>query len=75
VGNYSEEKLNKFLDGVNGMDPDLFAEKALKQIARKKPVIVIPSAFKMFWRAYRLSSSYGLSFGAKISHFSASRRL
>ena len=67
AGNYSEEKLKAFLDGVKGMHPDLFAEKALKQIARKKPVIIIPAGFKMFWWTNRLSSSLGISLGSKIS--------
>ncbi len=67
AGDYDEEKLKTFLDGVKGMPPDLFAEKALKQIARNKPVIVIPSKFKMFWWTNRLSPSIALEIGTKVS--------
>jgi NAD(P)-dependent dehydrogenase (short-subunit alcohol dehydrogenase family) len=66
AGNYSEEKLKKFFEGVSGMDPDLFAEKALNQVAKNKPVIVIPARYKMLWWANRLSPSLGVSIAAQI---------
>ena len=66
AGNYSEEKLKKFFEGVSGMDPDLFAEKALNQVAKNKPVIVIPARYKMLWWANRLSPSLGISIATQI---------
>lgn len=66
AGVYSEEKLKEFLATARGMDPDLFAEKALRQIARKKPVIIIPLEYRIYWWFYRLSPSLGISISNKI---------
>jgi hypothetical protein len=48
------------------MAPDLFAEKALRRIARKKPVIIIPLEYRIYWWFYRLSPSRGISISNKI---------
>ena len=37
------------------MDPDIFARKALRQIARNKPIIVIPSWWRLIWWLDRTS--------------------
>lgn len=66
VGACSEEKLNKFFDEAGGMDPDVFAEKALRQIAKKKPVIAIPLGYKIYWWINRLSPSLGISVSNQI---------
>jgi NAD(P)-dependent dehydrogenase (short-subunit alcohol dehydrogenase family) len=47
-------------DDYTGMDPDDFAEQALRQIAANKPIIVLPRVWKLFWWAYRLSPRLGL---------------
>jgi short-subunit dehydrogenase len=68
VGTYSEEKLKELFKSAKGiMDPDRFAEKALKQIAKNKPVIVIPAAYKILWWMNRLSPSLAVSMSAKIN--------
>ncbi|MCP4630351.1 MAG: SDR family oxidoreductase, partial [bacterium] len=47
AGVYSEKKLKDFFgEEAQGMDPDKFVKKALRQIARKKPVIAIPLGYK-----------------------------
>jgi short-subunit dehydrogenase len=40
---------------VRPMDPDIFARKALRQIARNKPIIVIPSWWRLIWWLDRTS--------------------
>ena len=68
VGEYSEEKLKEFFKNAKGiMDPDLFAEKALKQIAKNKPIIVVPAPYKILWWLNRLSPSLAVSMSAKIT--------
>jgi NAD(P)-dependent dehydrogenase (short-subunit alcohol dehydrogenase family) len=66
AGNYSEEQLKQFVNGISGMDPDLFAEKALKQIAKNKPVMIIPASYKFLWWANRLSPSFAISMATQI---------
>ncbi len=61
-----EEKLEKLFNEAGGMDPDVFAEKALRQIARKKPVIMIPLGYKIYWWINRISPSMGISVSNKI---------
>jgi NAD(P)-dependent dehydrogenase (short-subunit alcohol dehydrogenase family) len=67
VGAHSEEKVEKLFKGAQAMNSDKFAEKALKQIAQNKPVIVIPSGYKLLWWIYRLSPSLGISIARMIS--------
>jgi NAD(P)-dependent dehydrogenase (short-subunit alcohol dehydrogenase family) len=74
AGNYTQEQLKKFYKSVKGMDSDLFAEKALKQIARNKLVIILPGGYKGLWWAYRLSSSLGISI-ATIIHQAVIKKL
>ncbi len=67
VGNFSEEKVEKLFELARGMDPDKFAIKSLKKIARNKPIIIFPAGYKILWWIYRLSPSLGISFANKIS--------
>ncbi|MCU0821114.1 MAG: SDR family oxidoreductase [Spirochaetes bacterium] len=67
VGPHSEEKVVELFNGSGAMNPDKFAEKALKQIAKNKPVMVIPSGYKILWWMYRLSPSFGITVSSKIS--------
>jgi NAD(P)-dependent dehydrogenase (short-subunit alcohol dehydrogenase family) len=66
AGVYSEEKLKKFFAQTQGMDPDIFVEKALRQIVQKKPVIVIPLGYKIVWWINRLSPALGISLSHQI---------
>ena len=67
VGTHSEEKIEELFKGSQAMNPDKFAEKALKQIAKNKPIMIIPSGYKILWWIYRLSPSFGISAASKIS--------
>ena len=67
VGVHSEEKVRELFKGAQAMNSDKFAEQALKQIARNKPVIIIPSGYKLLWWIYRLSPSFGISIARMIS--------
>ena len=69
AGNYSEETLKKFLSQAKGMDPDLFAEKSIRQIAKRKPVIAIPLGYKTLWWLNRLSPPLAISLSHKIYQY------
>ena len=66
AGNYSQEKLQKFFADAKGMDPDLFAKKALKKIARNKAVIVIPNAYRVLWWFNRISPAMAIGLSHQI---------
>jgi NAD(P)-dependent dehydrogenase (short-subunit alcohol dehydrogenase family) len=66
AGDYSEKKLKKFFSEVKGMDPDLFAEKAVRQIAKRKPIIAIPLGYKSLWWLNRLSPFLAISLSHRI---------
>lgn len=66
AGVYSEEKLKKFFAEAKGMDPDLFAEKAVRQIAKRKPIIAIPLGYKSLWWLNRLSPSLAIALSHRI---------
>jgi len=46
------------------MQPGLFAEQALRAVARNRAIIVIPSWWKIVWWLYRLSPTLGSFLGA-----------
>jgi len=49
------------------MDPDRFAAKTLKQIARNKPIIMIPLGWKVLWWLNRSSPALAISMAHMIS--------
>jgi hypothetical protein len=40
---------------------DKFVDLALKQIARNRAIIVIPSIYRIWWRIYRMSPFLGIA--------------
>jgi NAD(P)-dependent dehydrogenase (short-subunit alcohol dehydrogenase family) len=50
------------------MPADRFAQKVLARVARNKPVIIVPSWWKVFWWINRLSPSLGLYVGRRLHH-------
>jgi NAD(P)-dependent dehydrogenase (short-subunit alcohol dehydrogenase family) len=50
---------------VRPMDPDIFARKALRQIARNKPIIVIPSWWRLIWWLDRTSPQLSILLAQK----------
>lgn len=59
------EQIRRFWEKLKPMAPDIFAGKALDQVARNKAVIIVPSWWKMYWWINRLSPSLGLSLAEK----------
>jgi short-subunit dehydrogenase len=49
------------------MDPDRFAEKALRAVARNRAIIIIPGWWRMVWWVNRLSPSLGLWLAARAA--------
>lgn len=66
VGSYSKEKLEDFFQGASGMEPDLFAKKALFKISQNKSVIVLPDSYKMLWWINRLSPTLAMGLSQQI---------
>jgi hypothetical protein len=42
------------------MDPNLFAKKVLKSVAKNKAIIIVPSGWRVYWWINRLSPSLGM---------------
>jgi len=55
-----EQAMMAFWERLRPMDPQVFARKALRQIERNVPIIVVPGWWKLFWYLWRLSPSLGL---------------
>jgi NAD(P)-dependent dehydrogenase (short-subunit alcohol dehydrogenase family) len=53
-------------DRFRPMDPARFADQALREVARNKAIIVIPSWWKLIWWLNRLSPTLGLAFGRQL---------
>ena len=61
------EELQRMLEKLRPMSPNLFAKKVLKSIAKNKAIIIVPSWWKLFWWINRLSPSLGILLAQK--HF------
>jgi short-subunit dehydrogenase len=59
------EAISCMWERLKPMPPAQFAEEALDALARNKPVIVVPSWWKRFWRINRLAPSLGLALAQK----------
>ncbi len=67
----AESKVMELWERVWPMDVDVFARKALRQIDRNKPIVIVPSFWKVAWLLERLSPSLSLWFWTKLyGHFS-----
>lgn len=58
---------------ANPISPALFARKALDAVARNRPIIVIPEAWKWLWNMYRFSPSWALRWSR--NHYRSNRQL
>jgi NAD(P)-dependent dehydrogenase (short-subunit alcohol dehydrogenase family) len=54
----------KLFERQRPMQPERFAEQALRAVAKNHAIIVIPSWWKIVWWLYRLSPSLGFALGA-----------
>ncbi len=61
------EELQRMLEKLRPMSPNLFAKKVLKSVAKNKAIIIVPSWWKLFWWINRLSPSLGILLAQK--HF------
>ena len=61
------EELQRMLEKLRPMSPNLFAKKVLKSIAKNKAIIIVPSWWKLFWWINRVSPSLGILLAQK--HF------
>jgi len=62
IGDYPLERRNKLMQGIKPIPLDKFMDKAIKQIADNKAIIVIPGMWKVLWYAYRLTPHAGVWF-------------
>ena len=54
------EDLKKYVDSPPMMKADDFAERCLHKIARKTPMIVLPTSLRLLWILYRLFPNFSL---------------
>ncbi len=56
----AEAKVLELWERLRPMDVDVFARKALREIERNKPIIIVPSFWKAFWLLERFSPTLSL---------------
>ena len=60
-----QESIMEIIEKYKPMDPNIFAEKALKLVAKNRAIIVVPSWWKVFWWIHRLSPTIGMLLAQK----------
>ena len=60
------EVRRKNWERLRPMDPDRFAHRVLRAVAKNKAIIIIPTWWKVFWWINRISPSLGLYVGRKL---------
>ena len=60
-----EKRMMEMVEKYKPMDPNTFAEKALKSVAKNKAIIVVPSWWKFFWWIHRLFPTIGMRLAQK----------
>jgi len=56
----AETKVMELWERLRPMDVDVFARKALRELERNKPIVIVPSFWKLFWLLERFSPSLSL---------------
>ena len=59
------DEIDKMISRFHPMNPKVFARKALKLVAKNRPIIVLPGMFKRFWFLNRMSPSLFLFLSRK----------
>ena len=54
------ERVRRMWEKLRPMDPNIFAEKVLRTVAKNKAIIIVPSWWKFYWWMNRLSPSLGI---------------
>lgn len=62
----SEAKVMELWERMRPMDVETFARKALREIERNKPIVIVPSMWKMFWLLERISPRLSLWLWSKM---------
>ena len=62
----SEAKVMELWERMRPMDVDTFARKALREIERNKPIVIVPSMWKVFWLLERVSPRLSLWLWSKM---------
>jgi NAD(P)-dependent dehydrogenase (short-subunit alcohol dehydrogenase family) len=60
------EKTRQMVERLQPMSPEVFAERALRLVAKNKAIIVVPRWWKMFWWIHRALPSLGISLSQRI---------
>ena len=56
-----QEKLHQMWERLRPMSPSVFAEKVIDSVARNKPIIIVPSWWKVYWWTNRFFPSLGIA--------------
>jgi NAD(P)-dependent dehydrogenase (short-subunit alcohol dehydrogenase family) len=65
----SRDELGKFFEEFHPMDPKKFAVKALNQVAKNKPIIMVPAGpFRTLFCIHRLFPNFGLFLARRDSN-------
>jgi NAD(P)-dependent dehydrogenase (short-subunit alcohol dehydrogenase family) len=62
----SKEKMLEMWGYTRPMDPDVFAQKVLRAVARNEGIIVLPSWWKAWWYVERLSPALSAGISARV---------
>lgn len=62
----AEQKVLELWERMRPMDVDVFARKALRGVERNKPIIIVPSFWKVLWWLERLSPTFSLWLWGKV---------
>jgi len=60
ISSRQKQMINEIIEKLKPMPANIFAKKALEQVANNKAIIVLPSRWKLFWWFHRLAPSLGL---------------
>ena len=66
IRDYPIDKVTELMESTKPIPLDKFIPLALKQIARNKAIIVIPGLYRIFWRMYRISPSFGIGLSKRL---------
>jgi NAD(P)-dependent dehydrogenase (short-subunit alcohol dehydrogenase family) len=68
IRDYPIDKVTKLMESTKPYPLDKFVPRALKQIARNKPIIIIPLMYRVLWRMYRISPLFGMALSRMMFH-------
>jgi len=60
-----QKHMMKMVEKLKPINPNIFAERALKSVAKNKAIIVVPSWWKLFWWIHRLFPTIGMFLAKK----------